>query len=139
MFFILYYFNYFLNYFMFYSLLSYLIYVICFFLGPAVSELFQPVKILLFILVGLINLYYTKFHKYLVRFPDICTYVHQDSFELISDLFSIYCISHLPEFIMKLVNFSNVLKEKEIYNLSSDSSYDSTGLTNNLTTRKVSK
>jgi len=78
------------NYLVFYASLYYTVYVSAYYLMIEANSLFQPLRQLLFGVVGLINLLLTSFHKHIIRFPSR-TNMENDSLYLISSMFSLVC------------------------------------------------
>ena len=106
-------FNFFINYIYFYIAMAQFIYLVCKFLEKNVCEVFQPFKKLVLFFFGLLNFLLTKFHRLIIRFPPINDYNKNDTFYIISDIFSFICISYICEFLFAQINnISHLFCEK---------------------------
>ncbi len=107
-------FNFFMNYIYFYIAMAQFIYLFCKFFEKRVCQVFQPFKKIVLFIFGFLNFFFTKFHRYIVRFPPIGDHNKNDTFYIISDIFSFVCISYLCEFLFAQTNnFSHLFCEKK--------------------------
>lgn len=111
-----------LNYGLFYICLIQLTYLISFYLQYEAASIFQPLKHFVLVTIGVLNFFFTKFHKRMNRFPTY--YTKADSFYLVSDIFSFICISFIYDYLFTQAN--------NISHLFYDKSYNTTDLNNEI-------
>jgi len=106
------YFPHFINYMVFYSIIVLFIYINSLFLSHFVEDRYQPFKRFLFIMAGVINFVISKFHNNIVRFPkseyEVMNY---ESFQMVSDLFTVTCLSFTPSYL--LFQMAEIFEKKE--------------------------
>jgi hypothetical protein len=107
-------FNYYLNYILFYISLDFIIKLISFYAQYEVNAIFQPLRHSIAVAIGVVNFFISKFHRSLSRFNhnSLNRNMH-DSFYIISDLYTCYCLSYFYDYLSTQANqISHLFQEK---------------------------
>jgi len=94
--------KFFFNYILFYICLIHFMYMVSFFLQNEVPFIFQPLKHLIFVLVGVVNFLLSNFHRRISKSSNYSSNgvkENNDSFYIVSETFSFICISYLFEYL----------------------------------------